>query len=153
MTGALISLLLVVLFVLMYREARIAQQLREAEEGLQDKIAAQTSALSEEIEERKSIEGALQQSEARFMDFAKTSSDWFWEMDENCRFSYFSDRFEEITGVPQEVLLGKTREETGVPDVDRAQWETHLANLAARKSFRGFAHPRTLSDGRADHQQ
>ena len=85
--------------------------------------------------------------ETRFQDFANATSDWFWEMDADCRFSYFSDRFTKLTGVPQEALLGKTREETGIPDVDPAAWEEHLQNLADRRPFRAFNHPRTLSDG------
>ncbi len=90
----------------------------------------------------------LEAHEARFKDFADAASDWFWEMDENLRFSYFSDRFTEVTGVPQNALLGKTREETGIPDVAPEQWEKHLSDLAAHRSFRNFTHPRTHPDGR-----
>lgn len=56
--------------------------------------------------------------EDRFRDMALASSDYFWEMDEILQFSYFSDRFTKVTGVPQEMLLGKTREETKIPDVN-----------------------------------
>jgi PAS domain S-box-containing protein len=63
-------------------------------------------------------------------------------MDENLRFSYFSDRFTEVTGVPNEMLLGKTREEAGIPDTDPEAWNVHLADLAAHRSFRDFRHPR-----------
>ena len=86
--------------------------------------------------------------EQRLQDFADASSDWFWEMDENLRFSYFSDRFTEVTGVSPERLLGKTREETGIPGVDPEAWRRHLDDLAARRSFRNFLHPRTMADGR-----
>jgi PAS domain S-box-containing protein len=90
-------------------------------------------------------------SEQRFKDFADASSDWFWEMDEQCRFSYFSDRFTEVTGVPQDALLGKTRAETGIPNVAPREWENHLADLAAHRSFRNFQHPRSFEDGRVVH--
>ena len=36
-------------------------------------------------------EATLRESEARCRDFALTSSDWFWETDENHRFTYLSD--------------------------------------------------------------
>ncbi len=91
------------------------------------------------------------QIEQRFEDFANASSDWFWEMDENLRFSHFSDRFTEVTGVPEEKLLGKTREETGIPGVDPEAWDRHLADLAAHRDFRDFQHPRRLPDGSVVH--
>ncbi len=89
----------------------------------------------------------LRASERRFRDFTDAASDWFWEMDENLRFSYFSQRFTDVTGVPKEMLLGKTRQETGIPNVDQDAWRTQLANLAARRAFRNFIHPRTKPDG------
>ena len=105
-----------------------------------------------DITERKQAEAELSASETRFRDFTNASSDWFWEMDEELRFSYFSDRFTEVTGVSQEMLLGKTRQQTGVPGVDPGEWEKkHLANLAARRPFRDFRHSRTRHDGRVVH--
>ena len=92
-------------------------------------------------------QAAVLAAEQRFQDFATASSDWFWEMDEDLRFSYFSERFTEVTGVPQQALLGKTRQETGIPNVDPSAWETHLSDLAQRRPFRHFVHPRTLPDG------
>ena len=93
----------------------------------------------------------LARREQRFKDFADASSDWFWEMDEKLRFSYFSDRFTDTTGVSPEALLGKTREETGIPNVDEEEWHRHLENLAARRAFRDFQHPRVLPDGQVVH--
>ncbi len=101
-----------------------------------------------DITELKARERDLRSSEARLRDYLEASSDWFWEMDAQCRFSYFSESFEALTGVAPEILLGKTREETGIPGVDPRQWSDHLANLSAHRSFRDFRHPRTLPDGR-----
>ncbi len=90
---------------------------------------------------------SLRESEERFRDFANVSSDWFWEMDANLKFSFFSDHFEDVTGVPPKALLGKTREETGIPDVDPAAWAKHLDNLKYKREFHDFIHPRTGADG------
>lgn len=90
---------------------------------------------------------SLAASQQRFHDFAKSSTDWFWEMDEQLRFSFFSERFERVTGVPPANLLGKTREETGIPGVDPASWQNHLGDLKARRAFRDFVHPRVRPDG------
>jgi len=101
-----------------------------------------TARLEAENEERKEMVEALQKSESRFRDFGDSIADYYWEMDENLRFSYFSDRFLEITGIQPEALLGKTRLETGVPDVTFEEWENHLAALDAYQPFRNFKHSR-----------
>jgi PAS domain S-box-containing protein len=90
---------------------------------------------------------ALREREERFQDFAASSSDWFWEMDEELRFCFFSDRYTAVTGVAESVLLGKTREETGIPGVDPLVWEQHLRDLHAHRPFRNFIHPRQKPDG------
>ncbi len=90
---------------------------------------------------------SLAASKQRFHDFAKSSTDWFWEMDENLRFSFFSERFERVAGVPPAKLLGKTREETGIPGVDPESWRQHLNDLKAQRPFRDFVHPRVRPDG------
>jgi len=86
-------------------------------------------------------------AEERFRSFTRSAADWYWEMDEKLRFSFFSDRFHEIAGIDPENLLGKTRQETGIPNVDPIAWEQHLADLAARRPFRNFIHPRTTLAG------
>ena len=92
--------------------------------------------------------GELRQREERFRNFADAASDFFWEMDRDLRFSYFSSRMSEIAGVSPSQMLGKTRAETGNPGVPEAYWQGHLDDLKARRPFRGFEHPRTKPDGR-----
>ena len=95
-----------------------------------------------------SLRQRAEAQELRFKDFADSGSDYFWELDADLRFSYFSERFTEITGVPPNELLGRTREEAVVPDVDLAAWERHLSDLADHRPVRSFVLPRTKSDGR-----
>ncbi len=97
--------------------------------------------------ERQTFDQAYEASERRFRGFAETASDWFWEMDEELRFSFFSNRFEQITGVAPRKLLGKTRQETGIPDIDEETWKAHLERLATHKPIRDFVHPRTKDNG------
>ncbi len=135
-------------------ESRREQELGQINESLRES-REEFQTLNFELEERvrirtselKSRETALFDSEQRFRNFAEASSDWYWEMDENLRFSYFSDRFTEVTGVDATLLLGKTREETGVPGVDLEQWQSHLDALHAHRIFRSFIHPRVKPDG------
>lgn len=90
----------------------------------------------------------LAESESRLLDFAESASDFFWEMDSDLRFSYFSERFSEVTGVSAEQLLGKTRQESGLEGtVEDSVYERHLADLSGHRPFRDFVHPRTKQDG------
>ena len=100
-----------------------------------------------DITQRKQAQRALLASEERFKDFTATASDWYFEMDEVVRFSYFSSRFTEITGVSEQALLGKTRQETGIPDIEPDVWAAHLDDLANHRPFRELVHPRTKSNG------
>ncbi len=59
--------------------------------------------------EKDAAEAALKDSEARFRDFTEAASDWVWEMDEDLRFTFVSERIRELTGVAPEDILGKTR--------------------------------------------
>lgn len=112
------------------------------------KMLLQIVAVRSEAElERLQFLDRLKESERRFKHFAETSSDWFWEMDADLRFSYFSDRFEEVVGIPQDTLLGKTREATGIPNLDQDKWAKHLSDLKAHRPFVNFVHPRTQPNG------
>jgi PAS domain S-box-containing protein len=136
------------------REAEREHALESTNEALRE-TQEQYETLNTELEERvhartselRRRERALRQSEQRFADFAKASSDWYWEMDEHLRFSYFSHRFLEITDLPPTALLGKSRPETSIPNVDPEQWQRHLDALAKHEPFRNFIHPRENSDG------
>jgi PAS domain S-box-containing protein len=83
----------------------------------------------------------------RFADIAEASSDWFWEMDKELRFSYFSEKFTQVTGVPQEKLLGVTREENGNPGTTTEAWEKQLNDLRERRPFKNFVHSRIGPNG------
>lgn len=93
------------------------------------------------------LEAQLAAGEARFRDFLEFTSDWLWETDENLRFTFFSARLAELTGIAPEHLLGKTRQEimadTTSPDARR-----HLADLAARRPFQGFIYAIEAPQGR-----
>lgn len=102
----------------------------------------------DELELRRAAKFVLNENEMRFRDFASTTSDWFWETDSDLRFSSFQERFTEVTGVPAEWLLGKTRQESGIAQtLDPKVWEAHLEDHAAHRPFRNFVHPRTKGTG------
>ncbi len=87
-------------------------------------------------------------SEARFRHIAEAASDWFWEMDTDMRFTYFSPRVAEIVGVPVEFHLGKTRAELAGEEVHSEKWQRHLDDLTHHRPFRDFRFVRKGHDGR-----
>ena len=128
----------------------VAQSFRDAEAArvaLQFQVDERTHELKELNKQLNQQVKLSQRSEDRFRVFAESAADWYWETDHQTRFTYFSDRFTEITGVKPEQLLGKTRRETGIPDISPESWKEHLATLDERKPFRNFIHPREKATG------
>ncbi len=107
--------------------------------------------LKREITERTRVEEALQIRKQQFRDFAEASGDWFWETDAEHRFTWFSDRVEEITGVPVAFHIGKSRLELAADQTEQEKWHAHLEILEARRSFRDFRFLRKGHDGRLQH--
>ena len=101
-----------------------------------------------DVTDRIQAEQAQRASERRFQDFAEASADWFWEMDADLRFTYFSPNVERIVGVPPEWHYGKTREEMTTDDFDRAALEQHLQALREHRPFRDFIYSRDGAGGK-----
>jgi PAS domain S-box-containing protein len=91
-------------------------------------------------------EATLRESEARWRDFALTSSDWFWETDEKHRFSYLSDHIRAFGQDPQ-TRIGRTRTDLAV-DVasEPAKWREQLAVLDRHEPFRDFVYKRKIGN-------
>ena len=54
--------------------------------------------LAREVQERRLVELALRDSEARLRDLALTTADWVWEVDANGRYTSCSDRVTDVLG-------------------------------------------------------
>jgi len=123
---------------------KLLEQLGRARRDLEARVEARTAEIQE-------VNARLRESETRFRDFADASSDFYWEMDENLRFTFLSDRFTEVTGVPHDRLLGKTQEESPIPGIDPTEWDRHLKYMTEHRPFRNFVHSRTKPDGAVVH--
>jgi PAS domain S-box-containing protein len=93
----------------------------------------------------------LRESEARFRDLAELGSDWIWQTDAELRFSYVSDRFFEVSGIPPDQVLGRRRKDMADFDNDernQLKWHKHQADMEARRPFRRFEYALPCADGK-----
>lgn len=123
------------------------RQINALRGSLQRRVEARTRSLREEVAQRQQATEALRESEQRFRDFARSASDWFWEMGPELRFSYLSERFERATEIRPEYILGKAYDEIGKPDPRDEVWIGHVEDLKARRPFRDFRLILMRSDG------
>jgi len=89
-------------------------------------------------------EAELQATNQRFRDVAEVAGDWIYEMDENLRFTFISDRFFEIFPISRDTVMGKTRQEFAAKSLEAPHWQAHYRDLNARKPFRNFEYDVTL---------
>jgi diguanylate cyclase (GGDEF)-like protein/PAS domain S-box-containing protein len=99
------------------------------------------------ITERKRTKKNLRQIVERFKSLTELSSDWYWEMDADLRFTYVSEGIRKVRGIDPETLIGKRRwEMPGIVGDDNM--ERHRAMLEAHEPFRDFMLARKNPDGR-----
>ncbi len=73
----------------------------------------------------------------RFRDFARATSDWYWEIDRDYNITFVSDRLMAITGKPGILMKGKNFEDFGELKSDIAGKDISCTNfLDAMKPFR-----------------
>jgi len=94
---------------------------------------------------------ALSDEERRLLDFAEVSSDWFYELDRDLKFSLLSSGSSARTGEDSSALLGHTPVKDGLDEVSDEAWSAHLADLAARRPIVDFRFARKDPDGRLRH--
>ena len=85
----------------------------------------------------------------RLADVVELAADWVWETDSQNRFVYFSERFEQVTGLSRQLFLGQNREELAARDgFFPNEWIDHLETLRAREPFHGFRYSFVSEAGR-----
>ena len=100
-----------------------------------------------DITERKLAETRLQESEARFRSLTDLSSDWYWEIDEQFRFTNFVGYRAGKSQVSQHDSVGRTRWELGALNFTEADWEAHRRVLASHRPFRDLELQRLDAQG------
>ncbi len=117
-------------------EARVELE-RRVEERTQE-LAQINRQLQHEIAERVAAENHLRAEEARFRDLSEMSSDWFWEMDTELRFTEISGGHLAPPPDKEGSGLGKHRWELPILGVTAEQWAEHRRVLDARLPFKDF---------------
>lgn len=103
--------------------------------------------ITDQVQQRE----ALLESEARFRDFAATASDWFWETDEEHRFTYFSSSARFGSGNPVDGI-GKRRWDLGLDVAEEPEkWRRHREVLERREPFRDFIYLVKMANGETHH--
>jgi PAS domain S-box-containing protein len=105
-------------------------------------------AAQREIERRRAIEASLNESEARFRDFAEAGSDLLWETDDKFRITSIVGDCHAVLGLPDERIIGSTRWEWIGADLDDPEWRRHKADHEAKRPFRNFEY-RVIDEGGA----
>ena len=89
----------------------------------------------------------LKKSQERFRDIAESSSDWFWEMGPDLKFTYFTESLRDIAGIDPKDLLGFSRQELVSERENSEKWEKHLEDLNNHRSFRNYRYEIQRPDG------
>src|SRR4051812_48335276 len=93
--------------------------------------------------------GAMKsQAEERLELVLELSREWYWEQDENYRFTLLLGAGLDHAGVDQQKYIGTTRwDHDAVPIGDDGSWDAHKAQLEAREPFRDLYFRRIDANG------
>ncbi|MCK4626825.1 MAG: response regulator, partial [Phycisphaerae bacterium] len=104
--------------------------------------------LRSELGERRRIEETIRKSERRFRDIAESMSDWIWETDTNCVYTYCSRSVSDIIGYSRKDVIGKTPFDFMIPK-DAERLRPYLEEIIRQRcSFRNLENWNITNNGR-----
>lgn len=98
-----------------------------------------------DVTARRKTERALRESESRFRALTNLSSDWYWEMDAELRYTRMESRHWTASAT-QNRFVGRRPWETELQMQTEADWDTHRTQMLAHQPFRDVVMFRTLSN-------
>ena len=87
-------------------------------------------------------------SEKRFKDIANSMADWIWEVDAEGRFTYCSDKVQDILGYTADEILGKTHFDMMVPEEVNKITEIFGEIIANKEVIKNLENWNVRKDGR-----
>jgi diguanylate cyclase (GGDEF)-like protein/PAS domain S-box-containing protein len=124
-----------------------SREIREPDENLLQAIHVIGSQIGQFVQ-RKQADEILRESEERFRSLTELSSDWYWEQDENFRFTMVSENLSRRIGDAPGSIIGKTRWELPTLNTTEADWAAHRALLESHQPFRDLQWHRLDRDGK-----
>jgi len=100
-----------------------------------------------DITARKHAEEKLAQSEQRLTGLLEMSSDWYWEQDEQFRFSHISGGMVRSTGVDPDQRVGRPRWEIPYLGISSEQMDAHRRLVESHQPFRDFQYAFAQANG------
>ena len=101
----------------------------------------------EDITERKRMEEALRESEAKFRSLVATTSDWIWETDADSSYTYTNPQVRDLLGYEPEEVIGRTPFEF-MPPEEAVRIRMEFARIAKeRKAFHSMENINIRKDG------
>ncbi|WP_411879653.1 PAS domain S-box protein [Polaromonas sp. YR568] len=94
--------------------------------------------VAEDMTANQAAAARLRHSEMRFRSLTQLSSDWYWELDEEFRFTLLSGGAGGEIKTTVAGSLGKTRWEISDHPANDAAWIAHRSQLERHETFRGF---------------
>jgi PAS domain S-box-containing protein len=110
---------------------------------LYKKLENYNKLLEQTVQERTA---ELRESEARYRSLTELASDWYWEQDENAKFTKVSGPVLEMLGIQVDALVpdsGRAR----VPAWNESERQLLQETIAARQPFLDFVFSRVNADG------
>ena len=98
-------------------------------------VVAVVGLFRDNTEQTRKLQGS-NEAQQRFRDFARATSDWFWETDRHFRLKMVSERFTAITGRPAALAIGCRLSELGKSQANLYGDEDLVPSFERRAPFR-----------------
>ena len=92
-------------------------------------------AVSRDITAEREAKDELRRREERFRSLTNLSSDWYWETDEQDRFTFLSEGTQRPSKLPPQLIIGKTRRDLAA-DLNQGGLQTYFMKVARREPFK-----------------